>query len=349
MPTLCDMTDLTPHQSDAYGELLDAIRETIDSAKVRLAASANSIIIEAYWDIGSHILVRQAREGWGAKVIDQLATDLRISHPEIRGLSRRSLHYMRTLAQEWPREFVQQLLHKLPWGHTMVLLDAFSDRPTRDFYAGRAVKEGWTRAVLELMIKSRLHEREGAAITNFDVAVPEAQREALKQLIRDPYVLDFVTAPTATERDLRTALISSLTLFLQELGTGFAFMGSEYRLEVSGQEFFVDLLFYQAKLHRYVVFELKVGPFQPEYVGKLNFYVQVIDGEVRDQDVDQPTLGILLVADHNSVIVEYALRGLTTPLAVSTTALPDDVRRALPTQEALTRTVRDTVKRVDQA
>ncbi|MEU7003557.1 PDDEXK nuclease domain-containing protein [Nonomuraea sp. NPDC046570] len=344
------MTDHSPSQSAAYGELLGAVRGIIDSARSRLTRSANSIVIETYWAIGAQILARQAAEGWGAKVIDQLAVDLRVSHPEVRGISRRSLHYMRALAQEWPQEFVPQLLHKLPWGHIRVLLDSFSDRPTRDFYATRAVQEGWTRAVLEFMIKSRLHEREGAAITNFDTTVPEEHREALKQLVRDPYVLDFLATPPAAERDLRLALVGALTRFLQELGTGFAFMGTEYRLAVGSQEFFIDLLFYQTRLHRYVVFELKVGPFQPEYVGKLNFYVQVVDGEVRDPEVDHPTLGVLLVADKEQVIVEYALTGLTTPLAVSTLGrLPEEVREVLPSHDAIARTVNDTIKRLGPA
>jgi predicted nuclease of restriction endonuclease-like (RecB) superfamily len=199
------------------------------------------------------------------------------------------------------------------------------------------------------MIASRLHERERATLTTFERTIPERDRESVQQLVKDPYVLEFLESGTAVpERDLRRALVTNLLRLLQELGSGFAFLGTEIRLEVGGDEFFIDLLFYHVRLHRYVVFELKVGAFQPEYVGKLNFYVQVVDGELRDPDRDEPTIGILLVVNRNDVVVEYALRGLATPLAVSTVrALPDEIRHELPSAQELSRAVVETMRSVE--
>jgi predicted nuclease of restriction endonuclease-like (RecB) superfamily len=340
-----DKLDSTPE----YGKLFDSIKGAIEAARSRAAQQANSTLIELHWQIGQLILQRQQEQGWGSKVIDRLAVDLRMAYPDMRGLGRRNLHDMRAMAEAWPPEFVQQLLHKLAWGHVTVILNSCEGRATRDFYVQRAVAQGWTRAVLETMIASRLHERERATLTTFDRTIPERDRESVQQLVKDPYVLDFLESGTAVpERDLRKALVTNLLRLLQELGSGFAFLGTEIRLEVGGDEFFIDLLFYHVRLHRYVVFELKVGAFQPEYVGKLNFYVQVVDGEMRDLDRDEPTIGILLVVNRNDVVVEYALRGLATPLAVSTVrALPDEIRHELPSAQELGRAVVETMRSVE--
>jgi predicted nuclease of restriction endonuclease-like (RecB) superfamily len=332
----------------AYEELLESVKRTLASARIRAARTVNNILIQTYWEIGRDILDRQKAQGWGAQVIGRLSADLRTAHPGTRGLSPRNLRYMTTMAAAWPVEIAQHTVARLPWGHVTVLLDSCTDRVTRDFYAQRAADEGWTRKVLETMIASRLHEREQARLTTFDHAIPEADRESVRELVKDPYVLDFVSA-AAPERDLRKALIANLTRFLRELGSGFAFVGSEHPIRCGDREFFVDLLFYHVRLHRFVVFELKVGRFEPEYVGKLNFYVQLIDGELRNAERDDPTLGILLVVGRDDVTVEVALRGIGTPLAVSELRmLPDEVRRALPSAEELARTVADTMKEVGQ-
>ena len=218
------------------------------------------------------------------------------------------------------------------------ILDNCPDQETSEFYAQRAADEGWSRAVLQSMIASRLHERSQPALTTFDQSVPEADRDAVREIVKDPFILDFLAADPVRERDLSKALTDNLTRFLRELGTGFAFVGAEVPIQCGDREFFIDLLFYHCRLHRYVVFELKLGRFEPEYVGKLNFYVQLVDDHLRDQARDDPTLGMLLVVGRDDVTVEVALRGVTTPLAVTEwRRLPAKVRQALPTAEDLTR------------
>jgi predicted nuclease of restriction endonuclease-like (RecB) superfamily len=268
----------------------------------------------------------------------------------MRGLSGRNLRYMATLATRWPDAIGQQAAAQLPWGHVMVILDSCPDRETSDFYAKRAADEGWARSALQSMIASRLHERSQPALTTFDRAVPEADRDAVREIVKDPYVLDFLAADPLRERDLSRALTDNLARFLRELGTGFAFVGAEVPVQCGDREFFLDLLFYHCRLHRYVVFELKLGRFEPEYVGKLNFYVQLVDDHLRDQARDDPTLGMLLVVGRDDVTVEVALRGVSTPLAVTEwRRLPARVRRALPSAEDLSATVSRTVREVESA
>ena len=306
---------------------------------VRPEPSTTSVV-ETYWPIGRDIVARQQEQGWGARVIERLSADLRTAHPGMRGLSVRNLRYMAALATRWPTGIVQCRVAQLPWSLVATLLDSCPDRETSEFYAQRAVAEGWTRPVLQTMIASRLHERTQPALTTFDRAVPEADREAVRDIVKDPFILDFLAAAPVRERDLSKALTDNLTRFLRELGTGFAFVGAEVPVPCGDREFFLDLLFYHCRLHRYVVFELKLGRFEPEYVGKLNFYVQLVDDHLRDQARDDPTLGMLLVVGRDDVTVEVALRGVSTPLAVTEwRRLPAKVRQALPTAEDLSATV----------
>jgi len=228
------------------------------------------------------------------------------------------------------------------------LLDSCPDRETSEFYARRAAQEGWTRGVLQAMIASQLHERTQPALTTFDTALPEADRDAVREIVKDPVILDFLAADPLRERDLSKALTDNLPRFLRELGTGFAFVGAEVPIQVGNREFFIDLLFYHYKLHGFVVLELKLGRFEPEHIGQVNFYVQAIDDHMRDPVRDDPTIGMLLVVDRDDVTVEVALRGLTTPLAVTEwRRLPAKVRRALPTAEDLSATVTRTVREIE--
>jgi predicted nuclease of restriction endonuclease-like (RecB) superfamily len=330
-----------------YNELLDSIKRTIAAGRLRAARAVNNVIIETYWAIGRDIVTRQQEQGWGARVIERLSADLRAEHPGMRGLSPRSLEYMATLAARWPQSIAQQSAARLPWGHVMVILDKCATGTVSDFYAERAAEEGWTRGVLQSMIASCLHERTQPALTTFDHSVPEGDREAVRQIVKDPFILDFLMADPVRERDLSKALTDNLSRFLRELGTGFAFVGAEVPVQCGDREFFLDLLFYHCRLHRYVVFELKLGRFEPEYAGKLNFYVQLIDDHLRDQSRDDPTLGMLLVVGRDDVTVEVALRGITTPLAVTEwRRLPAKVRQALPSAEDLTATMARTVREI---
>ena len=214
-----------------YNELLDSIKRTIAAGQLRAARAVNNVLVETYWEIGRDIIERRHEQGWGARVIERLSADLRTANPDVRGLSVRNLQYMTSLASRWPTGIVQQPAAQLLWGHVMVILDACSDRETSDFYAMRAAQEGWTRGALQSMIASRLHERTQPALTNFDQAVPEADRDAVREIVKDPYILDFLAADPVRERDLSKALTDNLARFLRELGTGFAFLGAEVPLK----------------------------------------------------------------------------------------------------------------------
>lgn len=239
---------------------------------------------------------------------------------------------------------------QLPWSLVATLLDSCPDRETAEFYAQRTATERWTRPVLQSMIAGRLHERSQPALTSLDRAVPEPDRDAVREIVKDPFVLDFLAADPVRERDLSKALTDNLARFLRELGTGFAFVGAEVPIRCGDREFFLDLLFYHCKLYRYVVLELKLGRFEPEYVGKLNFYVQLVDDHLRNRERDEPTLGLLLVVGRDDVTVEVALRGVSTPLAVTEwRRLPAKVRQALPSAEDLSATVSRTVREVESS
>jgi predicted nuclease of restriction endonuclease-like (RecB) superfamily len=271
-----------------------------------------------YWRMGNEILARQQREGWGAKVIDRLATDLRNTFSGMRGLSARNLKYMRAFAAAWTEiEFVQQFAAQIPWAHNMVLLDRLSDPELRVFYARKVVENSWTRAVLEAQIANRLHEREGRALSNFADLLPAADAVALQQITRDPYTFDFLDlGAQARERELEEALLTELRGLLLELGVGFAFVGSQVPIDVEGDQFVLDLLFFHIPTRRYVVVDLKVHRFRPADAGQINFYVNVVEDRYRTE-ADEATIGLVLCASRNEAVVRYALERLHRPVGVA--------------------------------
>lgn len=323
-----------------YAELLAEVKERVRTARVRAALAVNRELIVLYWQIGRGILERQQTEGWGARVIDRLSEDLRQEFPEMKGFSPRSLKYMRALAEAWPDEaIVQQVVAQIPWGHNRILLDRVKEPSVRAWYVHAAIEHGWSRAVLDLQIESRLHERHGQAISNFARTLPEPQSDLAQQLLKDPYTFDFLTLHDgAVERDLERGLIEHLQAFMVELGVGFAFLGRQYHLAVGSEDYYLDLLFYHVRLHCYVVIELKMGPFKPEYAGKLNFYLSAVDDLLR-RSGDEPTIGLLLCRGKDGLVVEYALRDIGKPIGVSdfqvTDVLPAELRGSLPTVEQL--------------
>lgn len=323
-----------------YAQVLADLTHAVRTARLRAHQAANTELVGLYWQIGRTILDRQQAEGWGTRVIDRLAADLRAEFLDMRGLSRSNLFYMRKLAAAWPEAaIVQQPVGRLPWGHTTVLLDKLDDQATRDWYAAAAVEHGWTRDVLTHQIASQLHRRVGAAPSNFPARLPPDDSELAQQLVRDPYVFDFLGfTGRVNERELETALTDRLQRLLLELGHGFAFVGRQYRLDVDGDEFFIDLLFFNWAQSRFVVIELKVGPFQPAHIGQLGFYVAWVDENLRDPERHAPTVGILLCAGRNDSVVRYALATATAPIAVADytyDALPPAVRDAVPTDDEL--------------
>jgi predicted nuclease of restriction endonuclease-like (RecB) superfamily len=323
-----------------YPAFLAELKQRIRNARLRAALSVNRELILLYWSIGRDILKRQHTEGWGSKVIDRLAADLRRAFPEMTGISGRNLKYMRALAEAWPNEqIVQQVAAQLPWGHNMHLLDAVKSPSEREWYARQAIQNGWSRNVFAHQIESDLFSRQGGALTNFSRTLPAEQSELAQQIIKDPYSFDFLAlAPDMLERDLERGLIEHLRSLILELGKGFAFVGSQYPLEVGGQDYYLDLLFYHLRLRCFVVIELKVEGFKPEFAGKMNFYLSAVDDQLRHPD-DQASIGIILCKGRNEVIVEYALRDTSKPMGVAqyrlSPALPEQLKRDLPTIEDL--------------
>ena len=323
-----------------YDDFLRELKERIRSAQVRAVLAVNRELVLLYWQIGRDILTRQQQQGWGAKVVNQLANDLRMEFPQMKGFSRTNLLYMRAFAEAYPDEqIVQQVVGQIPWGHNVRILDGVKDSTERLWYVQQTIEQGWSRNVLVHQISTRLYQRQGKAITNFERTLPLPQSELAQNLLKDPYTFDFLDlGEDAQERDLERALIDRIRDFLLELGVGFAFVGSQYHIEVGEQDFYLDLLFYHLRLRCFVVVELKMSDFQPEFSGKMNFYLSAVDDILRHAD-DQPSIGIILCRSKNQTIAEYALRDLNKPIGVSAyqlqKALPEQMKGSLPTIEEL--------------
>jgi predicted nuclease of restriction endonuclease-like (RecB) superfamily len=322
--------------AEGYDDFLRDLKERIRNAQVRAVLAVNRELVLLYWQIGRDILTRQQQQGWGAKVIERLSADLRSSFPEMKGFSRTNLLYMRAFAEAYPNEqIVQQAAGQIPWFHNCTLLDKVKNPTERLWYIQQTIEYGWSRNILVHQIESGLYRRQGKATTNFDRTLPQPQSELAQQLLKDPYNFDFLSlGKDALERDLERALIDHIRNFLLELGVGFAFVGSQYHLEVGGQDFYLDLLFYHLRLRCYVVVDLKMSDFQPEFSGKMNFYLSATDDLLRHPD-DQPSIGIILCKSKNQAIAEYALRDLNKPIGVSAyqlqSALPEQLKSSLPT------------------
>jgi predicted nuclease of restriction endonuclease-like (RecB) superfamily len=323
---------------ESYAATLQAIKTLLRGARVRAVLAANPIVLEAYWHIGKIILQRQQEATWGAKVIDRLAVDLREAFPDMSGITARNLFSMRAFADAFPEgPIVKRLVSQLPWGHVIRLIQMVKDPDARDFYIQQAITHGWSRSILEMQIQNRLHLRAGKAVNNFAQTMPPADSEMAAQLFKDPYLFDFLgTADPRREAEVEQALMDHVQRFLLELGSGFAFVGRHVHLEVGGDDFYLDLLFYHLRLRRYVVIELKARAFEPGDVGQINLYRSAVDDLLRHPD-DQPTIGLLLCRGKNKLVVEYALSGLDQSIAVAdwkkqiTETLPAEFRGSLPT------------------
>ena len=295
-----------------------------------------------YWHIGKMILDAQEKEGWGARVLDRISLDLRESFPDMKGFSSTNLKYMRQFAQAWPDfEIGQQPVDQLPWGSNLVLLQKLGNAEDRLWYAQRAVEEGWSRNVLSMQIESGLKERSGKAVSNFDETLPSPDSDLATQAFKDPYLFDFLgTDIPRRELEIEKKLTEHIQDFLLELGRGFAFVGRQIELEVGGDIFRIDMLFYHLKLRCYVVIELKAGKFEPGYVSQLNLYRNVIDDLLR-RESDGRTIGLLLVREKNDTVVRYALEGFESPIGVAgwqgelVESLPEGLKDSLPTIEEI--------------
>ena len=358
-----------------YASLLDDIKDRIRQAQTRAVISANREMLVLYWEIGGVIVSRQQVEGWGVGVLQNLARDLKNDLSGVKGFSERNLKRMTQFHRAYPDLFpigpptvaqlndgeipsskrppavaqsvdaevdvvsdeLRRLVGRLPWAHNMLLIQKVKDIATRHWYMQQTLAQGWSRNVLDLMIKSSAHERQGKATTNFDERLPAPQSDLAQQALKDPYVFDFLTLDNPfRERELEAGLVAHLERFMLELGVGFAFVGRQYHITVGEDDFYLDLLFYHLKLRCFVVIDLKVGAFKPDFAGKMNFYLNIVDDVLRHKH-DNQSIGLILCQDKKKILAEYALRGVEKPIGVSeyelTRALPEALKSLLPTIE----------------
>lgn len=343
--------------SREYSQWLVKLKTIIKSSQTKAALSVNSELVLLYWNIGKMIMQKQIESSWGSKLIEQVAQDLQREFPGIKGFSRTNLIYCKKLYSFYSGQPEQQigeqavhqlhdnspalqLITKIPWGHNIVLLKKVTNSKEALYYVQETISNNWSRNVLSIQIDSRLYERKGKAITNFKEVLSQPQADLLNETLKSPYIFDFLTLEQdALEKDIQKGLMQNITKFILELGKGFAFLGQEYRIDIEGREYYLDLLFYHVKLRCYVVIELKAGEFKPEYIGKLNYYLSAVDSFVKDEK-DAPTIGILLCKGQRALDVEFALRGVASPIGVSEFSfeeLPLEVQRVMPSVEELER------------
>lgn len=338
-----------------YESFLGELKERIRTAQLRAAVAVNRELIELYWQVGRQIVERQEAHGWGRSVVERLARDLQAAFPGLSGFSPRNVWRMRSFylaytadVRKLPRpvaemdgENLPQAVAQIPWGHNADLLDKVKDPAVRLWYARSAVENGWSRSVMVHWIESGLYERQGKAQTNFGKTLPSSQSDLARETLKDPYKFEFLTLDReAEEKALESGLLAHIQKFLIELGAGFAFVGRQVRLDVGGEDFYLDLLFYHLKLRCYVVIDLKATAFRPEYAGKMNFYLSAVDDLLRHPD-DKPSIGIILCKSKNKVVAEYALRDVGKPVGVSSyvtklvESLPKDLRGSLPSPKEI--------------
>ncbi len=331
--------------SKDYLTVVDTIKNNIRVARYKAVLSANRELIMLYWNIGNVI---NENNTWGSKFIDNLARDIKLDFPDMTGFSVRNLKYMAKFADTYKAmEFVQQVVAQIPWGQNIVVLDKISDENKREWYLRQTIENGWSRNVLVHQIESDLYARQVRSnkITNFENKLDSPQNELAIQTLKDPYIFDFISIKAdMIERDIENELVKNVTKLLLELGKGFAFLGNQYHLEVGGEDFYLDLLFYNLNLRCYVVIELKTGEFKPEYAGKLNFYLSAVDGILK-KDGDNPSIGLLLCKSKNDIIAEYTLKDMSKPIGVSeykvTRQLPKELEESLPTAEDIQKRIQN--------
>ena len=357
------------HRRRGYAAFLAELKTRIRAAQIRAALSVNRELIALYWDIGRTIAVKQEAEGWGGGIIERLSADIQGAFPGIEGFSTTNVSRMRAFYLAWARAGVisaqavpklrgsnsAQLVPKLadvspppivgeiPWGHHVVLIFKVDDPAVRSWYALQTVKNGWSRNMLEHWIDSDLYGRQGKAITNFKTALPSAESDLAQQILKDPYNFDFLTlGPDALEKQLEEGLLEHITRFLVELGEGFAYVGRQVRLEVDGEDYSIDLLFYHLHLRAFIVIDLKARKFEPAFAGQMNFQLSAVDDLMRKAG-DAPSIGLILCRTRSKIVAEYALRHMQRPVGVAsyltklTAHLPKELAGNLPTVKQIER------------
>jgi len=370
-----------------YVHTLNNLKEKIRVARQRASIYVNSELLNVYCEIGKTIADQEISEGWGAKIVESLSKDLKIEFPDMKGLSPRNLSYMRDFAKAYPHfPFLQAPLAKmenvqidnnetsilqatlaklqindnqtnvisqaplaqLTWYHHITILDKVKDVETRIFYIQKTIENGWSRDIMVHQIESGLHNRQGALSHNFKRTIPDYQSELTQQIFKDPYKFDFLTlGPKARERDLENALIAHVKNVIKELGDGFAFMAQQYNLQAGNKDYFIDLLFYHTKLHRHIAIELKIGDFEPEYVGKMNLYLGLLDDKLKGER-DDPSIGLILCKTNDKIVAEYALRNTSKPIGIAEyklqQLLPENFKGELPSIEEIEKKLDEEIK-----
>jgi predicted nuclease of restriction endonuclease-like (RecB) superfamily len=322
-----------------YKQFIQNLKIEVKQARLKAVRSVNTQLIELYYNIGKKIVQKQAETNWGDNLIGQIEIDLKKEFPDITGFTRRNLLYMRKMHLFFGEvEKVPQAVAQIPWGHIRVILDKLQDLDEATFYIQETINNSWSRVILEHQIELGLYKRQGKTISNFEGSIEPKDLEAVNSAFKDPYIFDFLNLSSdLKERDLEQALIDNITSFLLEMGKGFAFIGRQYKLTVAGDEFFIDLLFYNYILKRFVVIELKTTKFEPEFAGKLGFYLTAVDRQVKTE-TDKETIGLLICKDKNSLVVDYAIGGKDKPMAVAEyklSEMPSEFANCLPSKEEI--------------
>ncbi len=324
---------------EEYHKFIQEIKQRIKSSQIKAALSVNQELLHLYWEIAQRVVEKQKQTLWGDGFIEKMSKDLKAEFPTLKGFSKRNIELMRQWYIFWKDtdSIAKQLATQIPWWHNIIIITKIKNHQIALYYIQKTIENNWSRATLIHQIESNLYSREGKAVTNFSVTLPLPHSDLAQQITKDPYIFDFLSLQEKyDETELEEALITHITRFLLELGSGFSYIGKQYKLEVGGDEFFIDLLFYHVKLHCYVVVELKTVKFQPEHSGKLNFYTSVVDDVLKSAE-DKPTIGILICKSKNNTVVEYALKDINKPIGVTeynlTKSLPEEFKSSLPTIE----------------
>ncbi len=333
-----------------YNSFLVDIKNKIKLSQQKAFNSINQEMIILYFNIGAAIDIRQKELGWGAKVIDRLSLDILKEFPNMKGFSTRNIKRMLRFYKEYHEEFskVPLTVAQIPWTHNTILIEKIKDKDLRYWYIQKVLENGWSKDVMALMIKSEIHKREGSLVSNFRAVLPKNDSDLVQHSFKDPYIFDFLTITEPfREKELENNLIKNMEKFLIELGSGFAFVGRQYKLEVGDDDFYIDLLFYHLKLRCFVVVELKKGKFKPEYSGQVNFYCSAVDS-ILAQKSDKPTIGLILCQEKNEIVAEYSLRNMSQPIGISeyelTEILPKEFESSLPTIEMIENELTNSLK-----
>jgi len=352
--------NLLVHTNDKeYKKFLVELKEKVKNSQLKAAVKVNYELLNLYWELGKKITEKQKEYSWGDSFISNLSNDLKKEFPDMKGFSVQNLknirywylfyaEYLIGLQPVSQLEKIENKIKSIPWGHNQRIMYKCKSVREAIFYVEKTIENGWSRTILEHQIDSKLYERLGSAISNFDSRLPKVQSELAKQTIKDPYNFDFLTLRDKyDERELEDALVKQITSFLLELGTGFSYIGRQVHLKVGDSDFYIDLLFYHVKLHCYVVVELKTEKFKPDFAGQLNFYVTAVNRDLKSQE-DNQTIGILICKDKDNVVAEYSLANISQPIGISkyeiSKLLEKEYKSSLPSIEEIEQSIKDIEK-----